>query len=869
MRSQTNGILRQQPRTTLARSASEGRSFPRLRFGLVCRIVTAGVTTLLLLFGGLAPARGADAPLADGAQFFRSQVQPLLQAHCYTCHGPGKKVKGGLRLTSRAEVLEGGDSGPAVDLAHPERSLILEAVRYDGATKMPPRGKLSKAQIDVLTRWVKQGLPWAPAEAKVARKHGPPPVDDHARNFWSFRPVVRPRVPAVRQTDWVRNPIDAFVLAKLEAAGLPPAAPAANETLLRRLYYDLTGLPPTPAEVAAFRADPSPTAYEKVVDRLLSSPRYGERWARHWLDLVRYAETNSFERDGAKPFVWRYRDYVIRSFNTDKPYDRLIKEQLAGDELDGVTDEGLIATGYYRLGPWDDEPADPLLALYDDLDDIVATTGQVFLGLTVNCARCHDHKFDPFPQKDYYRLLAFFHSIQRFGVRSAETVARASLRPIASREEQRRQLAVVRAYQTEMADLKRRMKVIEDRVRPRLPGGDRDDFEHEGNRLRVLRKHVPDLLTAKEFDAYQALWRWRDKRRKNPPSVLAQALCVTEVGRTPRETFILARGNPRARGERVEPGFPSVLTAASPALPRPRAEAKTSGRRRVLAEWIARPDNPLTTRVMANRLWQYHFGRGIVRSTNNFGYQGTPPTHPELLDWLASEFTARGMRFKELHRLIVTSSTYRMSSRPSPAAQSRDPENDLLSHFDLRRLSAEEVRDSVLAVCGSLNGKMGGESIYPRIPKEVLFGQSYPGWGWDQDCPAEERARRSVYVHVKRSLAVPLLAAFDAADPDGSCPVRFTTTQPAQALAMLNGDFLNAQAAVFARDLLRRAGADPAGQVRLALWRVTQREPTAGEVERGLRFMAALRAEHKQPPEEALRSFCLLALNLNEFLYLD
>jgi hypothetical protein len=322
-----------------------------------------------------------------------------------------------------------------------------------------------------------------------------------------------------------------------------------------------------------------------------------------------------------------------------------------------------------------------------------------------------------------------------------------------------------------------------------------------------------------------------------------------------------------------------VLTSTAPRLPEPPADAQTSGRRRVLAEWIVSKDNPLTARVMVNRVWQYHFGRGLVRSANNFGYQGTPPTHPELLDWLASEFVAGGMKLKPLHRLMVTSSVYRMASvgrifNPSDKPgrienPSHDPENDLFSHFDLRRLSAEEVRDSILAVCGNLNLKMAGPSIYPTIPREVLFGQSYPGWGWDLYCPAEERARRSVYIHVKRSLAVPILSAFDAADTDGSCPVRFTTTQPAQALAMLNSDFLNEQATFFADDLRKMAGDDPAAQVRLALRRVCQREPSAREIERGVRFLARMRSQQKQTAAEALRAFCLVALNLNEFMYLD
>jgi mono/diheme cytochrome c family protein len=830
--------------------------------------IAAIALALAALAVGLGGSRGDGVkertPTAEQAAFFEKEVKPILRANCVSCHGGEEKVKGGLRLTSRAELLKGGRSGPVVSLDNPDESRILEAINYEGL-KMPPKGKLPQAQIDVLTRWLKMGVPW-PAEAVV--KRGPPPVDDNARRFWSFRPVARPELPAVQDTAWVRNPIDAFVLAKLEAAGLRPAPPADKVALLRRVYYDLIGLPPTPQEVDAFLADDSPNAYEKVVDRLLASPHYGEHWARHWLDLVRYAESNSFERDGTKPFVWRYRDYVIRSLNADKPYDQFIREQLAGDELEPVTPDGVIATGYYRLGLWDDEPVDPVQALYDDLDDVVRTTGEVFLGLTVGCARCHDHKIDPFPQKDYYRFLAFFHGFQRYGVRSAESVAKASLRPITIEEDPPPPPVLDPKRARQLAEIEKQLAAIEEQVRPHLEGGERDDFQYEQHRERLIKKYVPKVISAEAFERYQALRKQREEL-KSGKAATPQALCVTEIGPVPRETFVLKRGNPQAQGDKVEPGFPSVLTTREPALPAPDPKAQTSGRRRVLAEWIASSDNPLTARVLVNRLWQYHFGRGIVRSSSNFGYGGTPPTHPELLDWLASEFVARGWKLKAMHRLVVLSNAYRMSSRRDEAAYAKDPENDLLWRFDLRRLTAEEVRDSVLAVSGNLNRKkLGGPSVYPPMPKEVLAGQSMPGAGWGKSTP-EEAASRSIYVHLKRSLALPILSTFDAADPDASCPVRFVTTQPAQALGMINGDFLNEQAKVFAESVQKEAGADAAAQVRLTLRRATQRVPTEAEVERGVKFLAGLREKHQLPADEALRRFCLLALNLNEFIYLD
>jgi hypothetical protein len=829
----------------------------------------------------------------EQVEFFEREVKPILKANCVSCHGAEKKVQGGLHLTSREGVLKGSENGPIVSLERPEESSLLAAIRYE-SFEMPPKGKLPQAQIDALAKWVKMGLPWSPGDKGNLAQHGPPVVDDAARNFWSFRPVARPELPAVKDQAWVKTPIDAFVLARLEEKNLRPAPPADKATLLRRAYYAVTGLPPSPAQVRAFQKDDSPNAYERVVDELLASRHYGEHWGRHWLDLVRYAESNSFERDNPKPFVWRYRDYVIRSLNADKPYDQFIREQLAGDELDSVTTDSLIATGYYRLGLWDDEPADPLLAYYDGLDDIVGTTGQTFLGLTVNCCRCHDHKIDPLPQRDYYRFLAFFHGIRHYGVRSDESVADASLRSIADPAEQEKHQQLVAEFKRKLDENGARMQEIEDTIADKLPGGERDDFQSSGNRVRLMKKHVGTLISQEAFDAYVKLRFERARLERERPRAAAQALVVKEDS-TPRETFVLLRGNPQSHGDRVEPGFPAVLSAEGtpdPQIPvlvsSSNGEGRDSaGRRRVLADWIASPANPLTGRVMVNRIWQYHFGRGIVRSSSNFGYMGTPPTHPELLDWLASEFVEpmvsggrqpteetggrqpHAWSLKHLHRQILLSSTFQMSGRVDPAAVKIDPENELLSHFDLRRLTAEELRDSILAACGNLHlAKTEGPSVYPVIPKEVLAGQSMPGHNWGRSSP-EEAASRSVFVHIKRSLAVPILAAFDAPDPDAPCPVRFATTQPTQALGLINSEFANSQAAIFAENAAKHAGQSPGDQVRFVLRRVLQREPAQAEIERGLKFMEACVTIDKVEPDEALRRFCLLSLNLNEFVYLE
>lgn len=820
------------------------------------------------------PENGAaDAASPEQLAFYTQKIEPLLRQRCLKCHS-GDDPKGGLSLTSRERILAGGESGPAVELASPGESLLIEAINYNGL-EMPPAGKLPPGEIELLTRWVEMGLPLreaAPSEPRP-RAAGSPEINDQTRSHWAFRPLMRPDVPRVEQTDLVANPIDAFVLARLEAAGLPASPPAEPRELMRRVHYGLLGLPPEPQDVEQFAVDPSPDAYRALIDRLLESPRYGEHWARHWLDVVRYAESNSYERDNPKPFVWRYRDYVIDAFNTDKPFDRFILEQLAGDELDPLTPETIIATGYYRLGLWDDEPVDAELAFYDGLDDVVGTTSQAFLGLTMNCARCHEHKLDPIPQEDYYRFLAFFRNVRHYGVRADPTVFDASVREIATAEERAGYEQRKAEYDRRLGELRSRLDALEEELRAQLQGGEKDDFQDLSVRPTIIKKHVGRLLTQEQFDEYARLHAEWKQLRDHPPAGLAQALCVKENGPECPPTFVLARGSPAAKTVEVEPGFPAVLSPPQPQI-LPPPSGQSSGRRLALAQWIASPSNPLTARVITNRIWQWHFGRGLVRSSNNFGLQGDRPTHPELLDWLACEFIDRGWSVKELNRLILTSNTYRLASHgaagapPHPGLEA-DPQNDLFWRFDPRRLRAEEIRDSILAVNGSLNTRvMHGPSVYEVIPAEVLAGQSRPGENWGRSSP-EDRRRRSIYIHVKRSLQVPLLAAFDAADTDFTCPVRFATTQPTQALTMLNSQYLAEQAGVFAAFVRERCGDDLRAQVACALHRATQRPPAAAEIDRGLRLIAALQSERKLPQDEALKYFCLLALNLNEFLYVD
>ncbi len=971
---------------------------------------------LLALAVALPSQASAGEPGPEQVRFFEAKVRPILVENCFKCHGP-EKHKSNLRLDSRAAALAGGDQGPAVVPGKPEESLLLTAVRHEDELKMPPSKKLPAEQVADLTRWVSMGAPWPASEGESAaaapttRKPGYA-ITEKDRAHWSFQAVKRPAVPAVSQPSWVRNPIDAFILSGLDGKGLRPNGPASKIELVRRAFYDLTGLPPTPAEVDAFVNDPSPGAYEALVDRLLDSPRYGEKWGRHWLDLVRFAETNSFERDNPKPNAWRYRDYVIRSLNQDKPFDRFIREQLAGDEIAPGDNDALTATGYYRLGIWDDEPADRDQARYDGYDDLVATTGQVFLGLTVDCARCHDHKIDPIPQKDYYKLVAFFRNVNHYRNEGPTDEKPLFESPDSKKDYEDR---LVRR-EKEIKDVQARITAIENRfiaargsdssngLRHRdiddlryrfyrdtfdalpdfasikhedagvLPDGlfdiaprtrnDAFGFVYEGilivpktgeytfdldsddgSRLSVagkpvltydgihgtgqvqtatvalsegrlpirleyfqrmhglglivgwsgpgfsrrplssagsagqeakpqatdlaqaIRQNGAQILGASESREYQELrfrLRRMEKERVKPETIL----CVTEAGRVAPETSVMLRGNPHVPGDKVEPGFLAVIDDRAPVIPTPAPDAKSTGRRAVLADWIASADNPLTARVEANRLWQHHFGRGIVRSSSNFGTQGDKPTHPELLNWLASELVASGWRLKPLHRLIMTSNTYRMSSHSSDDALAKDPANDAFWRFDMRRLTAEEIRDSVLAVSGALSLKMFGPGVYPEIPAEVMAGQSQPGKGWGKS-PPEEANRRSIYVHIKRSLLYPILESFDLPEVDRSSPVRFSTTQPTQALAMLNGKFLNEQAVLLADRLRREAGPEPDAQVRLALSLATSRTPTDPEIRRGVDLLNTLRAREAATANQALESCAFLVLNLNEFLFLD
>ncbi len=991
------------------------------RFARQTRRLLALVCLSVLTLGS--SARAADKP-ADGSsispeqlKFFNGDVLPLLTEACFKCHGGEARIRGGLNLTTRAGLVKGGDFGSSINFDNPDKSLLLEMISYkDEEHQMPPKAKLKPEEIAILTQWMKMGAPYPADKLGTLEPHTEAgiKIDDTARNWWAYRKLVRPDLPAVKNKTWVRNPIDSFVLAKLEASRLAPVAPANRIALLRRAYYDLIGLPPTPAEIDAFVADKSPQAYEKVIDRLLAMPQYGEKWGRHWLDLVRFAETNGYERDGTKPFAWRYRDYVIDSFNKDKPYDQFLLEQLAGDEIENPTLETITATGYYRLGIWDDEPADRPQARYDVLDDILSTTSQVMLGMTVGCARCHDHKKDPIPQKDYYRLLAFFHDVLDYSHGPTVEVATPQAQIAARREldnrrdrmqkardgmnaierqfldaadrqglklrerlaAQPRTVTVLAADSREKAQQWRytfeepkgiwHAQAYDDSKWKQGPGGfgerntpgavvrtpwktnniwmrrtfglkelpsaltlrihhDEDasvyingklvaqtmghtvnyitlpikekaaDIVHLGSNTiavhckqtaggqyidvgltdgedpitlaSLIKEHGKTLLTKQQQDQYVALGKEIEQLHKAPPpSKGMPVLAVRERGHGP--THVLLRGSAHVKGEEVNPGFPQVLGFPDPQIPKTRNSRDSSGRRLVLARWMTSKENPMPARAMANRLWQHHFGRALARTSNDFGQLGDKPTHPELLDWLAAEFQSRNWSMKQMHKLIMMSSTYQLSSSDDSQGLRLDPGNDLFWRYDMRRLTAEEFRDSILAVNGSLNLKMGGPSIYTEVPRAVLQTSSQPDRVWGKSPPDEQR-RRSVYIFVKRSLIEPILSVFDLADTDSSCAVRFTTTVPTQSLSSLNSDFFNRQAALMAQRLKTEAGAKLEDQLRLGLRLVTGRVPSQGEVDRCVTLHNDLQTKDGIAADKALDYVCLVLINLNEFVYLD
>lgn len=777
-------------------------------------------TCLLLVFLS-SPLRGDEPDMEVPRQeitpeqraFFETHVRPVFVEKCFRCHGDGKH-RGNLQLDSLKHALVGGDSGPAIVPGNPDESILIQAINYDGY-EMPPGQKLSDNQIARITEWVAMGAPWPASDGDavaMVRKAGT--IADEDRAWWSFQPIVSPPVPELKQFPAPANPIDAFVLAALEEKGLQPNPIADARTLVRRAFFDLIGLPPSPEEMKSWtQALDSGNgvidqgAWEKLIDDLLARPQYGERWGRHWLDVVRFAQTNGYEFDKEKTYAWRFRDYVVNSFNNDKPYDRFVIEQLAGDELPDANAETRIATGFYHLGIWDFEPDDAQQAEFDDLDDIMVTSSAAFLGLTMGCARCHDHKYDPILHKDYYSLLAFFSNIRRYNYASNEPENPALL-PLNSDQEV---AAVLAERSRRWAELDAQIAATEDKK-------------------------------AKE--------ELQKKRNNKEVSGLEWALAVREHGANPKPTRVLIRGNSQTPGDEVPAAIPTVLGGLElKAAPPERMEPfQTSGRRLALAQWFVSPENPLTARVMANRIWHYHFGRGIVQTTSDFGKIGAPPTHPELLDWLADYFRSNGWSIKQLHRMIMTSQTYQRSSDTRNPAADVDPGNELLWRQNLRRLDAESIRDNMLAISGLLNLEMGGRGYFPQIGAEVLSGGTQPGIGWELSTE-QQRNRRSLYTFIKRSLIPPQLDMFDYANTALPLTERPTTTVAPQALTLLNDSSVQKIANAFAERIARDAGEDPTARIARAFELATGRAPTASEVEISKQFI-----EQQQQEYAGLRS---------------
>ncbi len=1012
--------------------------------------------------------------LIEQSRFFESQVWPILESECLDCHGPDGRPKGGFRVDSRTGLLHGGVSGPAFDESAPENSLLLKLIGWENPDhRMPPKHKLADEDIAVLTEWILHGATWAdgigadlPAEAFESD------IPDGG-NWWAWQPLVRPDVPTVKDTDWVRTPIDAFVLAKLESAGIEPAATADRRTLIKRVAYDLTGLPPTPEDVEAFLADERPDAYERMVDRYLDSPQHGVKWARHWLDAVRYADTDGYERDRVKPEAWRYRDWVVDAINTDKPWNRFLVEQLAGDELPDRDISTLTATGFYRLGIWDDEPTDVELAKNDDLDSIIDVVSRGMMGMSIACARCHEHKKDPIAQGDYYRLAAIFRDLKPYKERMGNSIDAQNITRLVpayfgtgeaahdaelARFEQDRAAALAKLTSTVAAvasDLgpdpadrgllahypmddtengvltdatgQRPGRIVDARhgrtghdgsggslgfdggddratipnpglesftisawfrtgaqgpgsaddprwfrgagivdgevsgivddlgismIGPGIvaagvgnpetfvssPAGFNDNAWHhvaftrdtsdgvvrlfvDGREVSSAKGGTQPLGTPKDLvigrmqpgyggfngeidevrlhdrpldadeiaslatsvrlddavteairvqngeDAASRFVRERDAYLGMAPPAAESTLllCARSWGPVPPDTHILLRGDAHSPGRQVKPGVPQVLGAIDFEVSPP-ANGESSGLRTAFADWLVEPDNRVTWRVAANRLWQHLFGRGIVRSSDDFGSLGMRPTHPELLDWLATEFPRQGASRKAMTKLVLMSNTYRMSSAYDDTAWNIDPLNDLLWRHDLRRLTAEELRDSILAVTGQLNPELGGKGVYPPLPRAVLETASRPEEAWGQATDAEA-GRRSLYVFLKRSLRHPMLEGFDQPDTDRPCPVRFATTVPTQSLMLMNSEFTDGQAARLAARLESERPGDRRAQIARGLELVLCRPAMDDEITEVLDLITELRELDGLDDVESFEAACVLLLNLNEFLH--
>jgi hypothetical protein len=910
----------------------------------------------------------AQSPSQD---FFENRIRPLLAAKCQMCHNPKVKTAG-LDMSTGAAFFQGGQSGALINHAEPESSYLLKVVSYDERLKMPPTGKLAPEQLADLKAWVNMGAPWPGLDPKSLRPESQSSghqFTEEEKNFWAFQPVRKPQPPQVKDSAWARTAVDQFILARLEAKQLKPAPAAGKLTLLRRATFDLTGLPPTEKEIADFLADNSPEAFAKVVDRLLASPRYGERWGRHWLDIARYADSTGNDEDHRYPYAWRYRDYVIAAFNNDMPYDQFVREQIAGDLMptdspDGVNRRGIVATGFLALGAKAIAQQDKKKMLYDVYDEQVDVVSKSILGITLACARCHDHKFDPLLTKDYYSMISFFANTRSF--RDPEpNVAKLLYTPIAPKD-------VYDAYKAHQEKVNENRLAIEDvtdaekerytaALLPKLP-----DYmlaaarvEKHGSSLaaaaagkgldeKILAKWVeflkptPGVIQThleqwhnsstagvaaayqQRFDARLKEWnktlrQWRNRYRrmmkemnmppperpnfdaatdrffygvyidnsgpfavakkeedkifsagakaklaalkaeqeqlkKNAPPEPDMA-CAVEEG-DPVKQHVFIRGDYSSLGEEVERGFPTLLARHTDPKP-----GKGSGRL-ALADWLAGKDNPLTARVMANRIWQKHFIEGIVRTPDNFGKMGARPTHPELLDWLACLFVESGWSMKTMHRELMLSNAYQMSSVASPETIAADPENLLFSRMPRRRLDIEEIRDSLLALDNSLDLTVGGTL-------QSGFGTDGENNQSRLSVNPEKLNRRTVYLPLRRANLPTLLNLYDFGDATTVNGKRNVTNVAPQALFMMNSDFLTERSQGLAAILLKRENTTGPALVEAAYLRVLNRKPAAEEVDSGLTYIARYKEKFGAGQRDALQSLCRVLMASNDFIYVD
>jgi hypothetical protein len=752
---------------------------------------------------------------------------------------------------------------------------------------------------------------WAEDPPQVQEKLAP--VESYRadqRAHWAFAPPQRQDPPAVKESAWVKNRIDQFILADLESAGFDHAPEADRIALIRRVTFDLTGLPPTPLEVEAFTSDKRTDAYERVVDRLLESPRYGERWAQHWLDLAHYADSNGFELDAERPDAWRYRDWVVKALNDDMPYDRFVSLQIAGDEIEPGSTDALIATGFGRCGPREVVAGniDPAVKRQSELTEVTSTVGSVFLGLTMGCARCHDHKFDPLPTTDYYRLQSFFAGAEMVDRPIATDAEKASIAAALAEIEKRiaplrKQQAELEApYRKDLVEKKRAALTDAERAVLAVPEKDRTAIQKKmfAGAQKALNVTWEEIAEAVAANAEHHKERERLKRaihdleitKPHPP---AKAMALVDGSPSAKDSFVFRRGDPTKKGPKVAPRPPGILLVSQPKEAFPDALPPlegTTGRRAALARWLTRSDNPLTARVMINRLWHHHFGRGLVATPSDFGVRGEIPTNQDLLDWLAQELASGSWRLKPIHRLMVTSATYRQTSRfRRPKQDADDPENLLLWRMNRRRVEAESLRDFLLAVAGELNPKMGGPGVRVPIEKEVedlIFTEAEVVALWPPTPDPAEHVRRSLYLFRKRNVRYPMFDAFDAPDTQSACPARSASTHALQSLVMLNSDFTTGRAKTLSGRLYRESGRDDDARVVRCYRLLLARDPSPAEAQQAREFLAAQstllgeQAKAGQPlaapipapqsvdPADAAAwvDFALAMLNRNEFLYI-